>query len=167
MHKQIKIAQGETPDEYVHFLMDKETKGVPIALPHDATQAGRYTLTEQSVREVFEDNYGLNCISGAILNPVNDQGKVTNHKSYGINIMRVGMERGSFMINESCTEFLDEARNYAIDEAGRFSDPDDHIDSARIGILALIQGHGESMVSRANTFQFRRLEAPEGKVQRI
>jgi hypothetical protein len=71
------------------------------------------------------------------------------------------------MVNESCVEFLDEARNYAIDEAGRFSDPDDHIDSARIGILALIQGHGESMVSRANTFQFRRLEAPEGKVQRI
>ena len=167
LHKQIKVAQGETPDEYVHYLMDKDTKNVPIALPHDAGQAGRYTLTEQSVREVFEDNYGLNCISGAILNPVNDQGKVTNHKSYGINIMRVGMERGTFMINESCIEFLDEARNYAIDEAGRFSDPDDHIDSARIGILALIQGHGESMVSRANTFQFRRLEAPEGKVQRI
>jgi hypothetical protein len=77
------------------------------------------------------------------------------------------MERGTFMVNESCVDFLDEARNYAIDEAGRFSDPDDHIDSARIGILALIQGHGESMVSRANTFQFRRLEAPEGKVQRI
>jgi len=167
LHKQIKIAQGETPDEYVHFLMDKETKGVPIALPHDATQAGRYTLTEQSVREVFEDNYGLNCISGAILNPVNDQGKVTNHKSYGINIMRVGMERGTFKINESCVEFLDEARNYAIDDAGRFSDPDDHIDSARIGILALIQGHGESLVSRANTFQYRRIEVPEGKVQRI
>jgi len=51
------------------------------------------------------------------------------------------------MINESCIEFLDEARNYAIDEHGRFSDPDDHIDSARIGILALIQGHGESVVS--------------------
>jgi phage terminase large subunit-like protein len=167
LHKQVKVAQGETPDEYVHFLMDKDSKNVPIALPHDAGQAGRYTLTEQSVREVFEDSYGLNCIPGAILNPVNDQGKVTNHKSYGINIMRVGMERGTFMINESCVEFLDEARNYAIDEAGRFSDPDDHIDSARIGILALIQGHGESMVSRANTFQFRRLEAPEGKVQRI
>jgi phage terminase large subunit-like protein len=167
LHRQIKVAQGETPDEYVHYLMDKETKGVPIALPHDATQAGRYTLTEQSVREVFEDNYGLNCIAGAILNPVNDQGKVTNHKSYGINIMRLGMERGSFKINESCVGFLDEARNYAIDEAGRFSDPDDHIDSARIGILALIQGHGESMVSRANTFQYRRPTAIDGKVQRI
>ena len=167
LNKQIKIAKGETPDEYVHFLMDRESKNVPIALPHDAAQAGRYTLTEQSVREVFEDSYGLNCIPGAILNPVNDQGKVTNHKSYGINIMRMGMERGTFMINESCTDFLDEARNYAIDDAGRFSDPDDHIDSARIGILALIQGHGETMVSRANTFQFRRPTAVEGKVQRI
>lgn len=167
LHRQIKVAQGETPDEYVHYLLDRDSKGVPIALPHDATQAGRYTLTEQSVREVFEDNYGLNCIAGAILNPVNDQGKVTNHKSYGINIMRLGMERGTFMINESCVEFLDEARNYAIDEAGRFSDPDDHIDSARIGILALIQGHGESMVSRANTFQYRRPNAIDGKVQRI
>ena len=167
LHRQVKVAQGETPDEYVHYLMDKESKGVPIALPHDAAQAGRYTLTEQSVREVFEDNYGLNCIAGAILNPVNDMGKVTNHKSYGINIMRMGMERGTFMINESCVDFLDEARNYAIDDAGKFSDPDDHIDSARIGILALIQGHGESLVSRANTFQFRRLTAVEGKAQRI
>lgn len=167
LHKQIKISKGETPDEYVHYLMDRESKNVPIALPHDAAQAGRYTLTEQSVREVFEDSYGLNCIPGAILNPVNDQGKVTNHKSYGINIMRMGMERKTFMINESCNEFLDEARNYAIDEAGRFSDPDDHIDSARIGILALVQGHGETMVSRANTFQYRRPSTVEGKIQRI
>jgi hypothetical protein len=124
-------------------------------------------LTEQSVREVFEDSYGLNCISGDILNPPNDQGKVTNHKAYGINIMRMGMERKTLMINESCKAFLDEARNYAIDDAGKFSDPDDHIDSARIGILALIQGHGESVVSRANNFAFRRIEVPEGKVQRI
>ncbi len=167
LHRQVTIDQGETPDEYVHYLLDKESKGVPIALPHDAGQAGRYTLTEQSVREAFEDNYGLNCIAGAILNPANDQGKITNLKSYGINIMRMGMERGTFKINESCTAFLDEARNYAIDESGRFSDPDDHIDSARIGILALIQGHGESVVSRANNFQYRRPQAVEGKVQRI
>ena len=81
--------------------------------------------------------------------------------------MRLGMERGTFMINEACVAFLDEARNYAIDENGKFTDPDDHIDSARIGILALIQGHGESMVSRANTFQYRRIQVPDGKVQRI
>lgn len=167
LHRQIKIASGETPDEYVHYLLDKDSRNVPIALPHDAATAGRYTLTEQSVREVFEDKYGLNCIAGAILNPPNEQGKVTNHKSYGINIMRLGMERKTFMINESCKEFLDEARNYAIDDAGRFSDPDDHIDSARIGILALIQGHGEAIVSRANNFVHKRIEALEGKVQRI
>jgi phage terminase large subunit-like protein len=167
LHKQITIPSGETPDEYVHYLLDRESRDVPIALPHDAGLAGRYTLTEQSVREVFEDSYGLNCIAGAILNPPNDQGKVTNHKAYGINIMRMGMERKTLMINESCKAFLDEARNYAIDDAGKFSDPDDHIDSARIGILALIQGHGESVVSRANNFAFRRIEVPEGKVQRI
>ena len=84
-----------------------------------------------------------------------------------INIMRLGMERGTFKIHESCKAFLDESRNYAIDEQGRFSDPDDHIDSARIGILALIQGHGESVVSRANTFEARRFAPIEGKVQRI
>ena len=77
------------------------------------------------------------------------------------------MERGTLRINESCKEFLDEARNYAIDEQGRFSDPDDHLDSARIGILALIQGHGEAHVSRANTFVMRRFVPIEGKVQRI
>lgn len=81
--------------------------------------------------------------------------------------MRLYMERGQLMINDSCTEFLEEARNYAIDEHGKFSDPDDHIDSARIGILALIQGHGETVVSRANTFQTKRLEPLEGKYQRI
>jgi len=167
LHRQITVPQGETPDEYVHYLLDRESRNVPIALPHDAGTAGRYTLTEQSVREVFEDNYNLNCIPGAILNPPNDQGKVTNHISYGINVMRTGMERGTFMINESCVEFLDEARNYAIDDAGKFLGKDDHIDSARIGILALIQGHGESMVSRANTFARRRPEALDGKVQRI
>lgn len=167
LHRQITIPKGETPDEYVHYLMDRETKGVPIALPHDAAIAGKYTLSEQSVREVLEDDYGLNCIPGAILNPVNSDGKVTNHKAYGINIMRLGMERGTFKINESCKAFLDEARNYAIDDAGRFSDPDDHIDSARIGILALIQGHGEAMVSRANNFKFRRPEPVSGKFQRI
>ena len=167
LHRQIKIPSGETPEDYVHYLLDVESRGVPIALPHDGSQPGRYTLTEQSVREVFEDNYGLNVIPGAILNPANDQGKVTNHKSYGINIMRLGMERGTLRINETCVAFLDEARNYAIDEAGRFSDPDDHIDSARIGILALIQGHGESTVSRANNFAFKRISPIEGKAQRI
>jgi phage terminase large subunit-like protein len=167
LHRQVTIATGETPDEYVHYLLDRQSRDVPIALPHDAGLAGRYTLTEQSVREVFEDSYGLNCIPGAILNPPNDQGKVTNHKAYGINIMRLGMERGTLRINESCIAFLDECRNYAIDDSGRFSDPDDHIDSARIGILALIQGHGESLVSRSSTFAYRRPPPIEGKVQRI
>jgi phage terminase large subunit-like protein len=167
LHRQITVDKGQTPDEYIHYLLDRESKHIPIALPHDGSQPGRYTLTEQSVREVFEDSYGLNVIPGAILNPANDQGKVTNHKSYGINIMRMGMERKTFMINESCTEFLKEARDYAIDDAGRFSDPDDHIDSARIGILALIQGHGETVVSRANSFQYKRISPVEGKQQRI
>ena len=167
LHRQITIDKGQTPDEYVHYLLDSESRGVPIALPHDGSQPGRYTLTEQSVRECFEDTYGLNVIPGAILNPANDQGKVTNHKSYGINIMRLGMERGSLMINESCLRFLDEARNYAIDDAGRFTDPDDHIDSARIGILALIQGFGETVVSRAKSFEYKRIAPIEGKAQRI
>ena len=81
--------------------------------------------------------------------------------------MRMGMERQTFMINETCIEFLDEARNYAIDDNGKFTDPDDHIDSARIGILALIQGHGESLVSRSNNFTSRRFTPLEGKAQRI
>ena len=167
LHRQVTISSGETTDEYVHYLLDRESRGVPIALPHDANQAGRYTLSEQTVREVFEENYGLNVIPGAILNPPNDQGKVTNHKSYGINIMRLMMERGTLKVHESCTEFLDEARNYAIDENGRFSDPDDHIDSARIGILALIQGHGEAHVGMVKSFEHKRLSPIEGRLQRI
>jgi hypothetical protein len=77
------------------------------------------------------------------------------------------MERGTFQVNESCKAFLDECRNYAIDDAGRFSDPDDHIDSARIGLLALIQGHGESLLGRSNGFAYRRPAMVEGKQQRI
>jgi hypothetical protein len=77
------------------------------------------------------------------------------------------MERGTFRINESCIAFLDECRNYAIDDAGRFSDPDDHIDSARIGVLALIQGHGESLLGKSNGFIYKRPPPIEGKVQRI
>lgn len=167
LHRQVTVPLGETPDQYVHYLMDRESRGVPIALPHDGNTAGKYTLTEQSVRETLDDEYGLNVIPGAILNPPNAEGKVTNLKAYGVNIMRVMLERGTLRVNEECKAFLDEARNYAIDDAGRFTDRDDHIDSARIGVLALIQGHGETTISRANTFKSRRLSAPEGKIQRI
>ena len=45
LHKQITIPNGETPDEYVHYLLNQETRDVPIALPPDARLAGRYTLT--------------------------------------------------------------------------------------------------------------------------
>ena len=36
-----------------------------------------------------------------------------------------------------------EAQNYYVDEQGRFSDPDDCIDSARYGLLACLQGVAE------------------------
>ena len=58
LHRQITVDKGQTPDEYVHYLLDSESRGVPIALPHDGSQPGRYTLTEQSVRECFEDKIG-------------------------------------------------------------------------------------------------------------
>ena len=83
------------------------------------------------------------------MNPPDSQGRVTNHKAYGINQMRQMLEVGSLMINENCTHFLSEAQNYFVDEKGRFSDPDDCIDSARYGLLACLQGIAEPWDNRS------------------
>jgi hypothetical protein len=47
------------------------------------------------------------------------------------------------MVNENCVDFLREASNYYVDTQGRFSDPDDCIDSARYALLACLQGIAE------------------------
>lgn len=144
LHRQV-VVTGRTealPDFYIQYLLTPQSQGVPIALPADASRAGVYTLTAQSVREVFEE-YGLNVIREPIQNPRDAQGRKSNNKSFGINQMRQAMERGDFMINVECREFMEQARNYFVDEHGRYSDPDDAIDSARYGYLALLQGWGE------------------------
>ena len=82
------------------------------------------------------------------MNPPDPQGKRTNHKAYGINQMRQMMEVGSLMINENCTHFLSEAQNYYVDEKGRFSDPDDCIDSCRYALLACLNGIAEPWDNR-------------------
>ena len=82
------------------------------------------------------------------MNPPDSQGRVTNHKAYGINQMRQMLEVGSLLINENCTNFLKEAQNYFVDEKGRFSDPDDCIDSCRYALLACLQGVAEPWDNR-------------------
>ena len=150
LHKQI-IVQGvdeAVPQQYINHLLRPEVFGTPIVLPPDANTAGRYTMSSSSIRELFE-NYELNVVEKPIMNPPNSEGKVTNHKSYGINIMRQMLEVGSLKINENCTHFITEAQNYFVDEKGRFSDPDDCIDSARYGILACLQGIAEPWDNRS------------------
>jgi phage terminase large subunit-like protein len=141
LHKQI-IVQGieeAVPTQYINHLLRPEVFGTPIVLPADANTSGRYTMSASSIRELFE-SYELNVYDKAIMNPPDSQGRVTNHKSYGINQMRQMLEVGSLMVNENCTQFLSEAQNYYVDTQGRFSDPDDCIDSARYGLLACLQG---------------------------
>jgi len=141
LHKQI-VVQGveeAIPTQYINHLLRPEVYGTPIVLPADASTPGRYTMSSTSIRELFEQ-YELNVISGAIMNPPDPQGRVTNHKSYGINQMRQMLEVGSLMVNENCVDFLREASNYYVDQQGRFSDPDDCIDSARYALLACLQG---------------------------
>ena len=141
LHKQI-VVQGveeAVPSQYINHLLRPEVFGTPIVLPADANTTGRYTMSSNSIRELFE-SYELNVYEKAIMNPPDSQGRVTNHKSYGINQMRQMLEVGSLMINENCTHFLSEAQNYYVDTQGRFSDPDDCIDSARYGLLACLQG---------------------------
>ena len=145
LHKQI-VVQGveeAIPTQYINHLLRPEVYGTPIVLPADASTPGRYTMSSTSIRELFEQ-YELNVISGAIMNPPDPQGRVTNHKSYGINQMRQMLEVGSLMVNENCVDFLREASNYYVDTQGRFSDPDDTIDSCRYALLACLQGLAEN-----------------------
>jgi len=62
--------------------------------------------------------------------------------------MRQMLEFSTLMVNENCVDFLREAQNYYVDEQGRFSDPDDCIDSARYALLACLQGIAEPWDNR-------------------
>ena len=83
------------------------------------------------------------------MNPPDEQGRRTNHKSYGVNMMRQMLELGTLHVNENCQEFLREAQNYYVDPQGRFSDPDDCIDSARYALIACLQGIAEPWDGRS------------------
>jgi phage terminase large subunit-like protein len=150
LHKQICVQGVEeaVPSQYINHLLRPEVFGTPIVLPADASTPGRYTMSSNSIREMFE-SYELNVYQKAIMNPPDQEGRVTNHKSYGINQMRQMLEVGSLMVNENCTQFLSNARNYYVDEKGRFSDPDDTIDSARYALLACLQGIAEPWDNRS------------------
>ena len=144
LHRQI-VVQGveeAVPTQYINHLLRPEVYGTPIVLPADANTSGRYTMSSSSIRELFE-SYELNVYERAIMNPPDSEGRVTNHKAYGINQMRQMLEVGSLMVNENCTHFLSEAQNYFVDERGKFSDPDDCIDSCRYALLACLQGIAE------------------------
>ena len=149
LHRQIVVRGIEeaVPTQYINHLLRPEVYGTPIVLPPDASTPGRYTMSANSIRELFSE-YELNVHSDPIMNPPDTQGRVTNHKSYGINQMRQMLEVGSLMINENCTDFLTEAQNYYVDEKGRFSDPDDAIDSCRYALLGCLNGIAEPWDNR-------------------
>jgi len=150
LHQQIVVKGVEeaNPMNYINHLMRPEVFGTPIVLPPDAGTQGRYTMTSQSIRELFE-SYELNVHPTPIMNPPDDQGRTTNHKSFGINVMRQMLELGTLHVNENCVEFLREAQNYFVDPQGRFSDPDDCIDSARYALLGCLNGYTEPWDGRS------------------
>ena len=139
LHRQIVVRGMDEaiPSQYINHLLRPEVFGTPIVLPPDASTPGRYTMSSSSIRELFEQ-YELNVLPDPAMNPPDSQGRKTNHKSYGINIMRQMIDFGSFHINENCVDFLNEAQNYHVDDQGRFSDPDDCIDSARYALLGCL-----------------------------
>ena len=129
----VRGTEEANPMNYINHLMRPEVFGTPIVLPPDAGTPGRYTMSSQSIRELFEQ-YELNVYPEPIRNPPDAEGRTTSHKSFGVNVMRQMLELGTLHINENCVEFLREAQNYYADEKGRFSDPDDCIDSARYAL---------------------------------
>ena len=68
--------------------------------------------------------------------------------------MRQMFEMGTLYINENCSNFLTEAQNYFVDEKGRFSDPDDCIDSCRYALMAVLQGIAEPWDNRSPQQRF-------------
>ena len=150
LHTQIVVKGTEeaNPQHYIQHLMRPEVFGTPIVLPPDAGTPGRYTMSALSIRQLFE-SYELNVHPEPVHNPPDDQGRVTNLKSFGINTMRQMLELGTFHVNENCVEFLREAQNYYADEKGRFSDPDDCIDSARYALLGCLNGWSEQYDGRS------------------
>jgi len=151
LHRQICVSGIEeaNPANYVQHLMRPEVFGTPIVLPADAGTAGRYTMSALSIRELFEQ-YGLNVWERPIMNPPDSEGRTTNHKAYGINVMRQMLEAGTFQVNENCVDFLREAQNYYVDPQGRFSDPDDTIDSARYALLGCLNDIAEPWDNRTS-----------------
>jgi len=149
LHRQICVTGLEeaNPTNYINHLMRPEVFGTPIVLPPDAGTAGRYTMSALSIRQLF-DEYELNVWPRPIMNPPDDQGRTTNHKAFGINRMRQMLEAGTLHINENCQDFLREAQNYYVDPQGRFSDPDDCIDSARYALLGCLNDIAEPWDNR-------------------
>ena len=139
LHTQIVVkgVDEANPASWVKHLMRPEVFGCPIVLPPDAGTPGRYTMSSQSLRQFLLD-YELNVIDEPVRNPPDSEGRTTNHKSYGINRMRQMLELGTLHVNANCATFLREAENYFVDERGRFSDPDDAVDSCRYALLACL-----------------------------
>jgi phage terminase large subunit-like protein len=160
LHSQIVVKGQEeaNPMNYINHLVRPEVFGCPIVLPADANTRGRYTMSSQSIRELFEE-YQLNVHPNAIMNPKDSEGKITNNKSYGVNAMRQMLELGSLQINENCVEFLREAKNYFVDTKGRFSDPDDCIDSARYALLGCLNGISEPYDGKTPRQRFAEIKA--------
>jgi len=150
----VKGTEEANPINYIQHLMRPEVFGTPIVLPPDGGTVGRYTMSALSIRQLFEQ-YELNVYPEPVHNPADDQGRVTNHKAFGINMMRQMLELGTFHVNENCVEFLRECQNYYVDTKGRFSDPDDCIDSARYALLGCLNGWSEQWDSRSPSQRFR------------
>ena len=155
LHTQICVKGTEeaNPVNWIQHLMRPEVFGTPIVLPPDAGTVGRYTMSALSIRQLFEQ-YELNVYPDPVRNPPDAEGRTTNHKAFGINTMRQMLELGTLHVNENCVEFLREAQNYYVDERGRFSDPDDCIDSARYALLGCLNGWAEPWDDRSPQQRF-------------
>ena len=159
LHSQLVVKGTEeaNPLNYINHLLRPEVFGVPIILPSDANTQGRYTMSSLSLRQLFTE-YELNVHPQPVMNPPDAEGKINNHKSFGVNTMRQMFELGTLQVNENCVEFLRECKNYFVDEKGRFSDPDDCIDSARYALLGCLNGWSEPYDGKTSQQRFAEMK---------
>ena len=154
-------------DNIISTLLRPKCLGTPVLLPADGKQVGRYTQSAMSVHQALKEA-NINVIEDSVPALMHKQSPpISNHKSYGLAEMQNRINSGRFFINKDCKDFLSEARNLHVRENGCYEGKDDHVDSARYGVLGCQVGEAKpSSYIKGQEYEFARLVAKQRKADR-